>query len=94
MMMMLTMHNDDIFIEGFSRKIYRSEHINNTRKVGLCIYYGEGLPIRCEKDFELLSEIVCVEVCVASKKILFSVLYLGPSQRAEDFDECFSSYKQ
>ena len=74
-----TVHNDDIFIEGFSREIYRSENINNIRRGGVCIYYREGLSIRRRNDLELLSEMVCAEVSVARKKILFSVLYRSPS---------------
>ena len=85
-----TVHTDDIFIEGFSREIYRSENINNIRRGGVRIYYREGLSIRRRNDLELLSEIVCAEVSVARKKILFSVLYRSPSQSAEEFDEFIS----
>ena len=85
-----TVHNDDIFIEGFSREIYRSDHVNNIRSGGVCIYYREGLAVHRRKDLELLNEMVCVEVNIARKKILFSVLYRNPSQNVEEFDEFIS----
>ena len=89
-MLNTTVHTGDIFIEGFSREIYHSEHINNIRRGGACIYYRKGLAIRRRNDLELLSEMVCAEVSVARKKILFSVLYRSPSQSAEEFDEFIS----
>ena len=85
-----TVHNDDIFIKGLSREIYRSDHVNNIRIGGVCIYYREGLAIKRRRDLELLNEMVCAEVNVARKKILFSVLYRSPSQNSEEFDEFIS----
>ena len=85
-----TVHNDDIFIEGFSREIYHSDHVNYIRSGGVCIYYREGLAVHHRKDLELLNEMVCAEVNIARKKILFSVLYRNPSQNVEEFDECIS----
>jgi len=84
------LHNDDVFIEGFSREIYRSDHVNNIRSGGVCIYYREGLAVHRRKDLELLNEMVCVEVNIARKKIIFSVLYRNPSQNVEEFHECIS----
>lgn len=63
-----TVQNDDIFIEGFSREIYHSDHVNNIRSGEVCIYYREGLAIKRRKDLELLNEMVCAEVNVARKK--------------------------
>jgi len=65
------LHNDDVFIEGFSREIYRSDHVNNIRSGGVCIYYREGLAVHRRKDLELLNEMVSVEVNIARKEILF-----------------------
>ena len=39
------------------------------------------LSIKRRTDLELLSEMVCAEVTVARKKVLFSVVYRSPSQR-------------
>ena len=37
--------NDDIFIQGLSREIYRSDHPSNTKIGRVCVYFREGLPI-------------------------------------------------
>ena len=89
-----TVHNDDIFIEGFSREIYRRDHVNSIRSSGVCIYDREGLAVHRRKDLELLNEIVCVEVNIARKKILFFVLYRNPSQNVEEFEILSLDYKQ
>ena len=56
----------------------------------VCIYYREGLSIKRRKDLKLLNEMVCAEVNVARKKILFSILYRSPSKNAQEFDEFIS----
>ena len=87
------MHNDDILIEGFSREIFRSDHADNLRSGGVCIYYREGLSIKRRTDLESLNEMVCAEVTVARKKILFSVVYRSPSQSVEQFEMFILGYK-
>ena len=62
--------NVDIFIEGFSREIYRSDHPSNTKLGGVCLYFREGLPIRRRTDLELLQEIIVTEITIARKKNL------------------------
>ena len=38
-----SINDEDIFIEGFSRDIYRSDHPNNTKIGGVCLYFRDGL---------------------------------------------------
>ena len=45
-MLVDTVHNDDILIEGFSREIFRSDHADNLRSGTVCIYYRDGLSIK------------------------------------------------
>ena len=49
-----TISNDDNFTEGFSREILRSDHPSNTKVVGACVYFREGLPIKRRGDMEEL----------------------------------------
>ena len=81
-----TVHNEDIVIDGFSRDIYRSDHVNNLRQGGVCIYYREGLSNKRRRDLESLNEMVCADVTVAREKILLSALYRSPSQTVEKFE--------
>ena len=37
---------EDIFIEGFSKEIYRNDDPSNSRKDGDCLYFREGLQIK------------------------------------------------
>ena len=54
-----TVHNDDILIEGFSGEIFRSDHADDLRSRGVCIYYRDGLSIKRRTDLESLNEMVC-----------------------------------
>ena len=59
---------DDIFVEGFSREIYRSDHPNNIKAGGVCLYFKEGLANSRRVDLELLQEMVVTEIDIARKK--------------------------
>ena len=41
-----SIRNEDIFIEGFSKDIYRNDHPSNTKMGGVCLYFRDGLPIK------------------------------------------------
>ena len=66
-----SVNDSDIFIEGFNREIFRSDHPSNTKFGGVCIYVREGLPAKRRTDLELLQETVVVEITVARKKGFF-----------------------
>ena len=78
--------NDDIFIEGLSREIFRSDHPSNTKLGGICLYFREGLPIRRRTDLELLQEIIVTEITIARKKIFLVAVYHSPKQNSEQFE--------
>ena len=81
-----TIKNDDIFIEGFSKDIYRSDHPSNTKLGGVCLYYRDELPIRRRTDLELLQEMIVSEISLSRKKIILATLYRSPSQDSEQFE--------
>ena len=74
--------NEDIFIEGFSKEIYRNDHLSNTKKGGVCLYFREGLPIKRRTDLELVQEMIVTEITIARKKIFFITVYRSPSQNS------------
>ena len=47
--------NEDIFIQAFSREIYRSDHPSNTKTGGVCVYFREGLLVKRRKDLEIFT---------------------------------------
>jgi len=77
--------NEDIFIQGFNREIFRSDHPSNTKTGGVCVYFREGLPIKRRDDLEMLQEAVVAEINFLRKKILFVAIYRTPSQNNEQF---------
>ena len=62
---------EDIFIQGFSREIYRSDHPSNTKTGGVCLYVREGLANKRRGDLELIQEMVATEINIARKKLFF-----------------------
>ena len=83
--------NEDIFIEGFSKEIYRNDHPSNTKKGGVCLYFREGLPIKRRTDLELVQEMIVTEITIARKKIFFITVYRSPSQNSEQFEHFIAS---
>ena len=87
-----TIRNDNISIEGYSRETFRAHHRNGAdepsdHKIGgVCLYYREGLPIKCKKDLEFLQEMNAAEIINSRKKIVFSTIYRSPSQNSEQFE--------
>ena len=66
-----TISNNDIFIEGFSRDIYRSDHPSNSKIGGVCLYFRESLPVKRRSDLEELQELIVTEVIISRKKVFF-----------------------
>ena len=71
-----TVRNEDIYIEGFSKKeIFRNDHPSNTKVGGVCLYFREGLRIKSRKDHELLQETIVAEVNIGRKKIFLITVF-------------------
>ena len=54
--------SENIYIEGFSREVYRNDHPINSKVGGVCIYFRDGLAIKQRRDLELMQENVVCEV--------------------------------
>ena len=63
-----SINNEDIYVQGFSREIYRSDHPSNTKTGGVSVYFREGLPIKRRQDLEILQEMVVAEITIVRKK--------------------------
>ena len=64
--------SEDIYIEGFSREVYRNDHPSNSKVGGVCIYFRDGLAIKQRRDLELMQETIVWEVNISRKKIFSS----------------------
>ena len=63
-----SLQDEDIFIEGFSKEIFRSDHPSGNKKGGVCIYFKETLPIKRRKDLESMQETVVTEIILRPKE--------------------------
>ena len=78
--------NDCITIEGLRKDIFRSDHPSNKTIGGVCLYFREGLPIRCRRDLECIQEMAVAEITIVRKKLLFATVYRSPIQSPEQFN--------
>ena len=80
--------DDEVFIEGFSKEVYRNDHPSNIKIGGVCMYFREGLPIMRRKDHKLLQVVIVAELNVGRKKIFVVTVYRSSSQISEQFEVC------
>ena len=76
-------NNEDINIKGY--KLVRANYPNNIKRVGVCAYFRESLPVRVVPSHNL-SECLILEVNLKNKKGYLVSLYCSPNQDPDDFD--------
>ena len=76
---------EKLFIQSFSKEIWRSDHPRDSKQGGVCLSFKEDLPIKGETDLEIMDETIVAEISIKRKKIIFVVTYRSRSQKAEDF---------
>ena len=62
----------------------RSDHLFNSKRGGVCIYYKNYLPLRII-SVNYLSERINFEITIGNKICNFITLYRSPSQNQDDF---------
>ena len=70
-------------IDGYN--LIRSDHPNNIKRGGVCIYFKEILPVRVI-NIPYLKEALLLEMNYNNKRVLGSVIYCSPSQNNSEFD--------
>ena len=73
-------------IEGYSRKIFHSDHPNGKKEGGVCLYFKENLPVKQRKDLEITQETVICETSIRRKTVFLIAMYRSPNQNNEEFD--------
>ena len=76
-------------IDGYN--LVRADHSNNIKRVGVCIYYKETLPVRVI-SLLYLKEALLLELTYNNKKIIVSFIYRSPSQNNSEFDLFLSNF--
>ena len=65
----------DSLLEIDRHVLGRADHPNNTKRVGVCIYYKESLPVRVI-SLPYLKEALLLEMTYNNKKVIVSVIPL------------------
>ena len=66
---------EKLFIQGFSKEIWRRDHLRDTKQGGVCLYFKEDLPIKHRTDLEIMDETTVTVISIKRKKIIFVVIY-------------------
>ena len=80
-----TYSSDDSSLVLKDYKLVRSDHPQNIKRGGVCIYYRESLPVKLLK-ISNLPECLILEIIYGHKKCSIVSLYRSPSQTPDDFD--------
>ena len=73
-------------IDGYN--LIRSDHPNDIKRGGVCIYFKEILPVRVI-NIPYLKEALLLEMNYNNKRVIVSVIYRSPSQNNNEFVEKF-----
>ena len=75
-------------IEGY--KLILTDHPDNIKRGGVCIYCKESLPVRVIST-PYFKEALLLEMSYNNKKVMVSVIYRSPSQTNDEFDAFLSN---
>ena len=70
-------------IDGYN--LIRSDHPNDIKRDGVCIYFKEILPVRVI-NIPYLKEALLLEMNYNNKRVIVSLIYRFPSQHNREFD--------
>ena len=45
-----SIENNDLFIEGFSKEIFRNDHSSGNKVSGVCLFFKQNIPIKRRQD--------------------------------------------
>ena len=70
-------------LEGY--KLVCTDHPNNVKRGGVCIYYNESLPVRVI-NLSYLQEALLLGLNDQNKNLMASSICRSPSQKKEEFE--------
>ena len=83
--------DDNLEIEGYD--IARADHLTNTKRGGVCIYYKKCLPLRV-LNIIFLNECINFELRIGDKTCNFVVLCRSPSQSQDVFESFCENFER
>ena len=72
-----TYEDNGLNLNGYS--LLRTDHRNNSKRGGVCLYYKETLAVKMISIPYLNQSLLC-EVTIGSKKCIIGTVYRSPSQ--------------
>ena len=84
--------NDDGSLEVPGCNLFRADHPSNTRRVGVCIYYRNSLPLKI-LGIHYLQECINFEIIIGGKLCRFVSLYRLPNQSQDDFESFANNFE-
>ena len=83
----------DSLLEMNRYDLIRSDHPNDIKRGGVCIYYKESLPVRTI-NIPYLKEALLLEMTYNNKKVIVSVIYCSLSHNNCEFDSFLRSVER
>ena len=80
---------NDLNLNGYS--LLRAEHLSNTKRGGVCIYYKETLALKVISTPYLNESLLC-QVTIGSKCII-GTIYRSPSQNFDEFESSLLNFE-
>ena len=83
--------NENLQIPGYS--IARIDHLSNTKRGGVCVYYKTSLPLKV-LDVKFFQECSNIELIIDENLCSFVfILYRSPSQSHDDFENFIKNFE-
>ena len=70
-------------IQGYN--LVRTDHLDNTKRGGVCIYYKESLPVRVI-NLPYFKEALVLDMSFNIQKVIVSVIYRSLGQNSNQFE--------
>ena len=83
--------NEEVKIKDY--KLIRTDHPDNIKRGGVCIYHKESLPGQ-EIKLSYFKEALLLEMNYNNKKVLISAIYRSPNQNKNEFDLFLTNLEQ
>ena len=74
---------------GYS--LLRADRLGNSKRLGVCLYFKEHLPLIKRNDLSILQECLVTESIVDDEKYFFTCLYRSTNQNHEELEKFISS---
>ena len=79
-----------ILIDGWD--LIRSDHVSDSKKGGVCIYYKEHILLNKQDDICTLDYFLGTEICSQSEKCFLTCLYRSSCQNHEELENFYVDF--